>query len=80
MTYEQTRDQFLHLLNSNAYIGMCECVDMVNAIDALDKQVPKVPLFVNGRNICPSCYNGNDRPLNHYCDVCGQRIDWCSVE
>lgn len=79
MTYEQTREQFLHLLNSNAYIGMCECVDMVNAIDALDKQIPKVPLFVNGRNICPSCYS-NYGSLNHYCDACGQRIDWWNAE
>lgn len=79
MTYKQTREQFLLAWNSNAYLNMCTSDDMRNVIEALDKQIPKKPLFIGGRNICPSCYN-DGRSLNHYCDVCGQKIDWWSVE
>ena len=73
--FEQTREQFLFALNSNSYIGICTCEDMVNAVNALEKQIPRKPLLVNGRFECPSCH-GNGRALNYYCDMCGQKLDW----
>lgn len=73
--FEQTREQFLLALNSNAYIGMCTCEDMINVINALEKQIPRKPLLVNGRSTCPSC-GFNDRALDIYCDKCGQKLDW----
>ena len=41
-TYEQTRELFSNVPNTNSYIGMCECSDMINIVTALDKQIPKI--------------------------------------
>lgn len=91
MSNEQTREQFLLALNSNAYIGICTCDDMKNVIDALDKQIPKKPIYSdyddNGfdeiipyKAMCPVC--GHEFEFgywndydNHHC-VCGQTMDW----
>lgn len=79
MTYEQTKEQLLLALNSNAYIGMCECDDMKNAIKAIEKQIPMKPVFVGGRFVCPHCLV-DYRSLHHYCELCGQKIDWSEYE
>lgn len=53
------------------------------AVDALDKQVPKRPkgmhlvkdcmdLFIG---YCPSCEEGSNSEIN-YCMNCGQKLDW----
>lgn len=94
MTFEQTKEQFLLALNSNAYLNMCTTSDMKNAIEALDKQISKKPIYSdyddNGfdkiipyKAICPVC--GHEFKFgywneydNHHC-VCGQALDWEEV-
>lgn len=39
---------------------------------------PQKPLLIDGRMKCPRCKE-NWRTLHHYCDVCGQTIDWSDV-
>lgn len=39
---------------------------------------PKKPILIDGRMKCPRCKK-NWRTLHHYCDVCGQAIDWSDV-
>lgn len=77
MTNEQTREQFLLALNSNAYIGMCEVDDMQNAINALEKQIPKKPIYkefeLGNYYECPIC---GDITLRDFCGKCGQALDW----
>ena len=77
MTYEQTREQFLLAWNSNAYLNMCESDDMHNAIEALEKQIPKKVT----KSVCPSChriflFRHGERRKGDYCDNCGQALDW----
>lgn len=81
-TYEQTKEMFVLAWNSNAYLKMCESSDIKNAINALDKQIPKKPeIKLNGTTgmntfcHCPNCKSiivGNKK----YCDNCGQALDW----
>lgn len=61
MTNEQTRDQFLLALNYNAYLNMCETSDMMNAINALEKQIPKKVIS-----------EGNDESDWVYCPCCNE--------
>ena len=83
MTDEQTRMQFLIALNSNAYINMCTCDDMVNVISALEKQIPEKPvgdLKSVPHYRCPKCFGGvkmyEDSIVYPYCHHCGQKLDW----
>lgn len=39
------------------------------------REISKKPELIDGRFKCPSCHS-NDRALNYYCDICGQKIDW----
>ena len=83
MTYEQTREIFLRILNENAYTHLCESSDIKNAIDALDKQIPKKSIL-HGHNpyklicsvyyTCPNC--NKHISITPYCDKCGQALDW----
>jgi hypothetical protein len=92
MTNEQTREQLLLVLNSNAYINMCTCDDMKNAINALEKQIPKkVVRYSDDESdhvFCPCC---NERIGSNeivyddfylrgwsamYCQECGQAMIW----
>jgi len=55
------------------------------AIEALDKQVEKIPIKMyedkNNKNVwrCPICNLPNIYPEDNYCLHCGQKLDW-SVE
>lgn len=40
-----------------------------------EKQFKKKPALINGRMRCPSC-KSNQGSLHHYCNNCGQAIDW----
>ena len=90
MTFEQTREQFLFALNSNAYLNMCECSDMQNAISALEKQIAKKPVVDRYPwAICPVCggsvYLSNVQEHIYncettYCEHCGQALDWSDAE
>lgn len=90
MTNQQTREQFLLALNSNAYINMCESSDMMNAINALNKQIPKM-IVSDGDDesdhaYCPNCnacIGSNEIVYDDfflrgwstmYCQECGQAI------
>lgn len=81
MTNEQTMEQFLLALNSNAYLNMCESADMINAIKAIEKEIPKKVLAKHGANKkeffgnCPVCgvFTNSRRK---YCCECGQALDW----
>ena len=91
MTYEQTREQFLLAWNSNAYLNMCESDDMHNAIEALEKQIPKKithEATLQRCATCPTCKNVLDefielipgqpkiRVTFTHCHFCGQALDW----
>ena len=46
------------------------------AVEALEKQVAKIPIEIgDGRYECPVCHS-NERELDEYCDKCGQKIKW----
>ena len=55
-TYEETKEQFLNILNSNGYIGLCESSDMKNVISALDKQIPMKVVKEENISLHPRCY------------------------
>lgn len=91
MTYEQTREQFLLAWNSNAYLNMCESDDMHNAIEALEKQIPKKithEATLQRCATCPTCKNVLDEFIEFIpgqpkirvtftnCHFCGQALDW----
>ena len=92
MTYEQTKEQFLLAWSSNAYLNMCESDDMRNAIDALNKQIPKKILNYSDDEsdyvYCPSCNEciGSNEVIYDdfyirgwtpmYCQECGQAMIW----
>lgn len=92
MTYKQTREQFLLVLNTNAYINICTSSDMLNVITALDKQIPKVVVKAGNDEsdyvYCPHCDDDigiiesvrEDFYYNNwhpiYCQKCGQMMIW----
>ena len=92
MTNKQTKDQFLLALNSNAYLNMCESSDMMNAINALDKQIPKKVVSEGNDEsdwvYCPCCkeiLGVNEVVFDAfyendwkpvYCHKCGQSLTW----
>ena len=92
MTYEQTREQFLLALNSNAYLNMCTSDDMKNVVVALDKQIPyKVVCDGDDESdyvycpYCRTCIGSNEFVWQDfyyrdwkpmYCQECGQAMIW----
>jgi len=92
MTNEQTREQFLIIWNSNGYINLCTSDDMRNAINALEKQIPKYVISEGNDESdwvhCPCCneilginesvYDAfYDNNWNPiYCHKCGQALTW----
>lgn len=54
------------------------------AIEAIDKQIPKKPVskykYRDGENVCPSCETENRCRIvmfwEKFCPDCGQAIDW----
>ena len=65
----------------------CENCEINAAIEALDKQIPKKPIFereqtspfgVDDVPYCPNCRC--DLPEVSYCEKCGQRILWEAEE
>ena len=92
VTIEQTREQFLFALNSNAYLNVCTADDMKNAIVALDKQIAKNPIKLEYKLLldagweygCPTCncavgvnrFARECTQEDEWCPSCGQRIGW----
>lgn len=87
MTVKQTLEQFLLAWNSNAYLNMCTSDDMKNAIESMEKQIPKTPciegdgyadgILVYDIWICPNCEKVYEIDYDDYdyCPECGQKID-----
>lgn len=49
------------------------------AIKALEKQMPKEPIYSNkygNRDSCQRCNEIINYRIDNYCHRCGQRIDW----
>ena len=72
ITMKSTHELFITLLNSNVILPDFTFYDMLNATNALEKQVPKKVI-----DNCPNC----NYPLicitqANYCENCGQRLDW----
>ena len=74
MTDKQTLEQFLIVLNSNGYIGLFEIDDMWNAIHALEKQIPRKPIYSEYD------YDVDDDeeilPTKAVCPVCGYEFEY----
>ncbi|MBQ7873746.1 MAG: hypothetical protein IJ306_01095 [Oscillospiraceae bacterium] len=89
-TYESTKELFVLAWNSNAYLNMCESSDIKNAINALEKQIPKKldyqadgyadGVLVYDEALCPVCEHCFEESVNDwgskYCPNCGQALDW----
>lgn len=71
-TFEQTKEQFILALNSNAYLNMCTCSDMKNAISALEKQIPKKPVIkYHKEDVTPVKYG---RLMEFHCPNCDRLV------
>ena len=53
-----------------------EAIDV--AINALEKQIPKKPIFTEDKQfaLCPCCDMKGLADKQEYCDNCGQKLDW----
>jgi DNA-directed RNA polymerase subunit RPC12/RpoP len=87
MTYEQTREAFVRIMNENAYTHLCQLADIKNAIDAIDKQIPKKPIGKHTSYKCPICgrrvrsgKGSSSFGVDHFCQRCGQALDWSDTE
>ena len=49
--------------------------NIYDIFDIVEKQIKKKPVLIDGRMRCPEC-ESNCNSLHHYCDNCGQAIDW----
>lgn len=78
ITMKSTHELFIHLLNSNVILPDFTFYDMLNATNALEKQVP---MKVTDEYCCPNCGEPFfDRWESNYCPGCGQKIDWSEVK
>ena len=82
---EKVRNHLAMVLATNAYLNVCKSTDLIVAIDAIDKQIPKKLVRGMDRDmVCPSCsaFMGWDNQATDsfyqikHCDECGQAIDW----
>lgn len=70
----------IHFHNELNAIYITEALDM--AIEALEKQIPKKPLYENKLDDCVvySCPVCKDETMilngDNYCTMCGQKLNW----
>lgn len=70
----------IHFHNELNAIYITEALDM--AIEALEKQIPKKPLYEKTYGDCAvySCPVCKDETMilngDNYCTMCGQKLDW----
>lgn len=64
-----------------------DSIDVVNeacrmGMEALEKQIPKKPLYIAGDYDLPLCSKCKSPAEDNepYCSVCGQAIDWSDAE
>lgn len=65
--------------NANNIIKTNDYIDFVRmAINALEKQIPKKPIFTEDKQfaLCPCCDMKGLIDKQKYCDDCGQKLDW----
>ena len=71
--YERTRNKVSNAIR-NEY----------TKIEALEKQIPKKPLYIEGDYdfpLCPSCKLSLDENAgDNFCSVCGQALDWSATQ
>ena len=94
MTNEEVKNNFVQNLAENAYINMCSVEEIIIAIKALEKQIPKkLKTTEVGRFglvfLCPSCENQiamiwdsvlqKGKYKQKYCHYCGQALDWSEL-
>lgn len=65
---------------SICYITDVDAEPLKLAIKALEKQIPKMPIYGAANIKCPNCgatllYYFHSFKID-YCDECGQRLDW----
>lgn len=65
---------------SICYVTDIDAEPLRLAIKALEKQIPKKPVYGTANIKCPSCgatllYYFHSFKID-YCDECGQRLDW----
>ena len=78
ITMKSTHELFITLLNSNVILPDFTFYDMLNATNALEKQVP---MKVTDERYCPNCNEAFfDSWQHNYCPVCGQSLDWSDEE
>ena len=87
MTHEEA------IKNINALNAVCCKKDFYDAefesalalaIEALEKQIPKKPLYMHKNYYCPICKEDGwmmwddaiPNDMDKYCGICGQAIDW----
>ncbi len=80
MTPQSVRDNFVQNLAENAYLNMCTTEEMNVVISALEKQIPKKPIFDEDKELyaCPICkelYAYAPDDFCDFCESCGQAID-----
>ena len=84
-----TKEEVIKIVNENAvpvFPLQIEYQDWLTAMDAvieaLDKQIPKKPIYTNEGTVtrCPNCEAIHLRCISSveidYCERCGQAIDW----
>ena len=83
MTYEEA----YKILRQIVFESDNESLALMEALDALEKQIPKRPIFEDlGQGVrCPTCddsfsccFISKDEGciIFDYCQKCGQRLDW----
>lgn len=90
MTYEEVKNGLENLLCESGKAPRGYIEHIVMAIPAVKKQIPKKPIKNNRAFFCPVCeknvgltleYNGTKiSHFEHYCEKCGQAIDWSEEE
>ena len=80
-----TPQEALWLFKEELKVGKCsddclQCNSMEMAIEALKKQIPtKVKEYRKDGYYCTVC-KAIVYPKSHYCEYCGQAIDWSDTE
>jgi hypothetical protein len=76
MTPQEVRDSFVQSLAENAYLNMCTTQEMYIVISALEKQIPKIPLYHCDQDLCYDgigCVEGEQLYEYYECPNCGWR-------
>lgn len=81
VTYKEALEQLRYEIEEEGHCSFIED-EMKVAFDALEKQIPKKPLFFDSvpHARCPVCKCSvklfADAHESHFCLYCGQKLDW----